>query len=353
MQPRAFLILLLATLLVVTAAAAVALLNPVAKVGGITSVPALPLLAERSVAPSAIEVTNAAGGYRLEWRDGAADAEGQWVLASKDGYPAESEQVRRLLAELAALRLSERLTADPARLPRLQLEPLDAPDARSQRLRVLAADGSLLADLFVGRSVSRLVDDSEGGTYVRLGEGTQAWLVAGRLTLPDDGLGFVDRRITTLPDDTIRRVVITHPDGTVVLAERQKGEALLTVKAGLPEATPADPAKLRRLAQLLELLSFEDVAAAAKVPFPDETVHTTVTSFDGIEMRLTLAEINGAFWLRLSANLAEEHSPVPERKEGAERFTAELDARAEGWAFRLTEAAFERLTVAPAALTGQ
>jgi hypothetical protein len=261
--------------------------------------------------------------------------------------------VRRLLAELAGLRLSERLTSDPKRLGRLQLEPLVEPVARSQRLRVLAADGSLLADLVVGRSVSRLVGDSEGGTYVRLGDDAQAWLAAGRVTLPEDGLGFVDRRITTLPDDTIRRVVITHPDGTVVLAERQKGEALLTIKAGLPEGTPADPAKLRRLAQLLELLSFEDVAATSSVPFPEAAVHTTVTSFDGIEIRLTLAEIDGAYWLRLSAMLAEEHSPVAERKEGAERFAAELDARAEGWTFRVTEAAFERLTVVPAALTGQ
>jgi hypothetical protein len=353
MQPRAFLLLLLATLLAVAAAAAVTLLNPVARVGDVAPVPALPLLAERRVAPAAIEVANSLGGYRLEWRHGVEGAEGRWLLASKDDYPAETEPVQRLLAELAALRMSEPLTHDPERLARLQLEPLEAEGARSQRLRVLAEDGSLLADLFVGRSVGRLVGDSEGGTYIRLDDDAQAWLAAGRVTLPEQGLGFVDRRITTLPDDTIRRIVITHPDETVVLAERQTSDELLTVTSGLPDGTPADPAKLRRLAQLLELLSFEDVAAAAKVPFPDATVHTTVTSFDGIEVRLTLAEIDGAPWLRLSANLAEEHSAVPERKEGAERFAAELDARSEGWAFRLTEAAFDRLTVAPAELTGQ
>jgi hypothetical protein len=353
MQPRSFLLLLLVTLLAVAGAAAATLINPVATIAGVSSIPALPQLAGRDVDPAAIEIESAGASYRLERRAAEGGPEGEWVLTSKDGYPANPESVAQLLTELAALKLSERLTDDPDRLARLQLEPLDAPDARSHRVKVLAADGSVLADLFVGRTVARMVGESQGGTYLRLGDEMQAWLAAGSVTLPEDALGFVDRRITTLPDDTVRRVAITHPGGTVVLAERASPGQPLSVKTGLPPGTPADPGRLRRLAQLLEQLAFEDVAAESAIAFPAEAVNSDVVSFDGIEVLMTLAEVDGQPWMRLSAKLAEEHSSLPERAAGAEAFAAALDARTRGWVYRITPATYQRLTMKPADLTGQ
>ena len=353
MQPRSFLLLLLVTLLALAGAAAATLINPVATISTASSAPALPLLAERGVDPAAIEVESADGSYRLERRSAEGNAEAEWVLLSKDGYPANPESIAQLLTELAKLKLSERLTDDPKRLARLQLEALDSPDARSHRVKVLAADGSVLADLFVGRTVARMVGESEGGTYLRLGEETQAWLAAGVVTLPEDALGFVDRRITTLPDDTVRRVEITQPGGAVVLAERQLAGQPLTVKTGLPAGTPADPGQLRRLTQLLEQLSFEDVAAESAITFPAEVVSSIVTSFDGIEVLMTLAEVDGEPWMRLTARLAEEHNLVPDRMAGAQAFADALDAKAKGWVYRITPATYERLTMKPAELTGQ
>jgi hypothetical protein len=147
--------------------------------------------------------------------------------------------------------------------------------------------------------------------------------------------------------------VITHPGGTVVLAERDSPAQPLNVKTGLPAGTPADPGQLRRLAQLLEQLAFEDVAAESAVAFPAEVVHSDVVSFDGIEVLMTLAEVDGQPWMRLSARLAEEHSPLPERKAGAEAFAAALDAKTKGWVYRITPATYQRLTMKPAELTGQ
>jgi len=353
MQPRSFLLLLAVTLLAVAGAVAATLTNPIAKVADSVSIPALPLLAERAGEVAAIEIESGAGGIRLELQTVEGAETGQWVLASKSGYPADPAAVKQLLVGLVALKLNDALTDDPKRFARLQLEELDAAGARSRRVRVLAADGDVLADLYVGRGVNRLVGESEGGTYLRLAGETQAWLAAGALALPADALGFADRRITTLPDDSVRRVAIAHPDGQVVLAERETPDQLLAVKTGLPEGAPADPAQLRRLAQLLEQLAFEDVAAEDAVAFPAAVVHTEVTSFDGVGVQLALAEIDGKYWRRVSASLAEEHSPLPDRKQAAESFAATLDAKAEGWVFQLSPAAWQRLTVPPAALTGQ
>ena len=352
MQPRSFLLLLVVTLLLVAAAATATFVNPIARIATQAATPALPVLAERGTEPAAIEIAGAGGSYRLE-REIAEGEAARWVAVTKDRYPADPDTIAQFLTSLAALKLNEKLTDDPERLARLQLEAPDAPAARSRRVTVLAADGSVLADLFVGRTVARMVGETEGGTYLRLGDETQAWLAAGAVALPDDVLGFVDRRLTSLPKDTVRRVSITQADGTLVMAERETPTYPLKVKSGLPENTPADPSQVVRLAQLLEQLSFEDVAAAAAVTFPAEVVTTDVVSFDGVEVVMTLAEIDGQPWMRLSAKLAEQHSVVPERKAGAESFAAALDAKTRGWAYRISPATYERLTMHPAALTGQ
>src|SRR5512145_2502897 len=97
MQPRSFLLLLLVTLLAIAGAAAATFINPIARVSGASPAPALPQLAERGVDPAAIEVESAGGSYRLERRSVEGKPEGEWVLASKDGYPANPDSVAQLL----------------------------------------------------------------------------------------------------------------------------------------------------------------------------------------------------------------------------------------------------------------
>lgn len=342
MQPRAFLGLLVLTLVAVAAAALVLLTQPGGgRVGGAER-PAFPALAERPEAAAAIDIQGRDGTVRLR-----LGTDGAWSLPDKGAYPADLGSLRALLNAARALMLAETRTSDPARLPRLWLEDPAAPDAQSLRLTVSDASGARLADGVIGRTTNDLVAGQEGGTYLRYPEESQAWLAAGRLSLSPDPLDYLDRSIVTLPADTIRRVVITRPGGAVILAERAPGEPALALKTGLAEGQAAAPKALGQLANLLNGLTFNDVARADSLAFPADATHVTATSFDGIEVRLELAVIQGAPWVRLSAALAAEHTQDAQRLAGTQAFIDQLASKTTGWAYQLPQALADRLAPTP------
>jgi len=346
MQPRSFFGLLLVTLLAIVAAAVVLATGRDGGHAGAGGEPAFPRLQAAAAEAAEIAIAGVAGAVQLR-----RGADGTWTLPGKGGYPADPRQVRQLLLDAGKLRLAELKTDNPARLHRLWLDDPDKPGALSLRLTIAAADGSLLADAVVGRTTNDLVAQQEGGTYLRYPEEARAWLAAGRLSLSPDPLDYLDRGLVDLPADTIRRVVVTRADGGVILAERARGEPALAVKTGLPEGQAADPKALANLANLLDGLVFADVAPAEAVAFPAEAINVTVTSFDGIELRLELAVVDQVPWARLTAVLGEEHGADPERLKGTQDYIDAVADRAAGWAFRLAPAAFQRLAPTAESLT--
>jgi len=344
MRPRSFLALLLVTLLAVAGAAVVLLERAPATAAGGDRRPAFPDLSARAAEIARLTVTTGSGRIELARAD-----DGRWVAPERGGYPADQATVDTLLQGLAALTLFEPRTADPARLPRLWLEEL-GPEARSLRLTVAAADGSALVDAFFGRRSNDPLGEAEGGTYLRFAGDPQAWLAAGRVAVPAELTDFLDLGIVSLPDDTIRRIEVRHPDGTHLLAERARGEPQLLLTAGLPEGGGADPAKLARLASLVDGLNFEDVRPAGEVAFPADPIVTVVTSFDGIELTFELALLGSEPWLRVAAALAAEHTENPEHLPGIEAFIAAVNARTAGWAYRIGAGSWRRLATQPADL---
>lgn len=345
MRPGSFLALLLATAIAVAAAAVALGTGEVARVETAAGTPAFPLLQED---PGRIAgLTLLARGESVAL---ARDANGRWVMTDKGGYPADQAQMRMLLQGLAKLTLYQPKTALPERLPRLWLEDPAGPEARGVRLTLRDAEGALLADAVFGKSSNDLLGTVEGGIYLRFGEESQAWLAAGRLPLPGEPGDLLDRSLVSLPDDTIRQVEIAQPDGSSLLAERERGAPALTVTSGLPEGRNADPRALARLASLVDALLFEDVRPSEEIAFPEATTQLTVTSFDGIQLRFALARVEGEPWLRLEARLAEEHTDNPDHLAGAEGFIAKLQDKVGGWSFRVSEQTWERLAVTAASL---
>ncbi len=345
MQPRSFLSLLILTLAAVAAAAVVLLTGPeTGKVGG-GGEPAFPRLL--AAGDSASDITLASGKGTVHLVRGA---DGAWSLPDKGGFPADPADVRLLLVNAAKLTLAERKTDNPDRLAKLWLEDPSGPKSASARMTVTAGDGTVLADAIIGRVTSDLVGQQEGGTYLRYPDQTQAWLAAGKLNVSPDPMDYVNRGVVSLPSDTVRRVVVTRADGQVILAERAKGDPALVVKTGLAEGQVADPKVMARLAGLLDGITFNDVAKADAKTFPSDAVHVTVTSFDGIEVRLDLAIIDDEPWARVSAALAEEHSDDAERLKGTQDFIDKLAAKTAGWAYQISQSAYDRLAPTPESL---
>lgn len=91
----------------------------------------------------------------------------RWIFVEKGNYPANGEQVRRVLVELAELRPVESKTRKPDLYPRLQVEDPTAKDGRSTLMTVKDGQGGTIADVVIGR---RRIDRLGGGRdslYVR------------------------------------------------------------------------------------------------------------------------------------------------------------------------------------------
>ena len=72
-----------------------------------------------------IDVRNAEHRTELERVDN------KWQIANRDGYPARFETVKQVVVGIAELAILETKTSVPERYPRLRVEDVDTPDAKS------------------------------------------------------------------------------------------------------------------------------------------------------------------------------------------------------------------------------
>ncbi len=265
-------------------------------------------------------------------------AEGGWTLAERDGYPVAAQPVRRLVAVLADMHLLEAKTARPDRFARLAVEPVDAEGARSQAVRLTAADGGTLADLVVGDRVGRLGGFSEDGTYIRRVDDARAWLASGRLEVSTTVTDWLVRDIVDLPADRVVSVRVEPAGDTPYAIGRPDAESDFALTPPPGEGETVEPGAVQRLAGVLAGLTLEDVASVdeAAPGTPQGTIE--VVTADGLTVTGTLVERDTAPWLSLSAVAAADAADETVAE------AATLTDRWQGWEFRLPAFVASRLT---------
>jgi hypothetical protein len=341
MSPRNFAILALATAASVGLAVS-AVLQREAPVRAADAGDALfPGLLDRLNDAREIRITSPAGKLTVSAGDKG------WALAEKAGYPVDPAQVRELALGLANLQLVEPKTADPKRLPRLELEEPGREGARSRLVEVLGAGGEPLAAAVVGKASPALYGGERGGVYVRRAGEDQAWLAAGELEVPADAMGLIGRELVDVALDRVARVTLQPPGGAtaVTLARAEAGAGFTTDAAALPEGRTLDPVKVESLAGALAGLTMNDVKPAGEVTVPPDARRTRFETFDGLAMEVTVAPTGeGASdtWLTLRAEPVAAAAGAAEPVEG--RPTAgELASRLDGWAFAVPSYLADRM----------
>ena len=362
MSPRNFVILAGAT--------AVSL---VLAIGAVVSrdVPVTAQPAATAFLPGLIDRVNEVRTVRITGPDArtitvVADEKG-WKLQEKGGYPVKAEEVRKLVLGLAGLQLVEAKTAQSDRLKRLELEdPAGGKDAKSRAVELLDKDGKPVAAAVVGTSKPGLYGSGRSGVYVRRAGEPQAWLAAGSLQLPGDGLDLVEREVIDLPMGKIARVTLGVDSPNPIRIHRPDTDTLpYTVEATAPEGREIDRDKVEQVAGSLGLLTLQDVKPAAELALPPNARHSRYETFDGLAVDVTEARIGegdaAERWVTLAVSALDpaaapppavapagtEAKPAgdaakPAEKPAAER-AAELDARVHGWAYKVSPYVGDRL----------
>ena len=350
MNAKSFVALAAVTVVVSTAAVVVLAEHQGISGGQKYDAPVIPGLLDKANDVSKIVVKDAEKTITVERKDKG------WVVADKADYPAREDRVRSLVQSLAMLRLSEPKTRKKDRYARLELQPLDAKDAKSRRVELMAGDKKL-ADMLIGKSRDTGGGKGAAGVYVRMPDEDQAWLALGEVSAKADPLTWMQAKIADVKESRTREIHLVPKDGqqVIVVQDEPTGK---TFKLGNPPegaklGKDAD-GKLKNLADAFDILEFVDVRSASELDFANPDLSITLTTFDGLILDLAGVRDGDTMWFIVDA-LKDDAIVPPAPKEGEKTVdvmteASEIQAKTRGWAFKFSDYRMKNLSLTMADL---
>jgi len=271
-----------------------------------------------------------------------------WILQQRDGFPARTDTMRKLLFDIGQLELIERKTADPGRFERLDLRDVAQAGSKASRLVMTTADGETLVDLHVGKRRDSLAG-GEPMVYVRRTDETQTYLAEGELEIKGKAPLWLFREIVDVPQESIRRATLVTADGDRLELERVAADSRDFRIVNMPEGRRIDSQySVNNAATVMDKLLFNDVRTADGMTFDPDLGHGEFTTADGVLYTVTFAadgEDATARWVGVQVT-------IPEAADEDVRALAEKHRQqTRGWAFQISDWEMERLTATVDSLT--
>lgn len=242
-----------------------------------------------------------------------------WQMIETGGYPVRADRLAALAEGLSTLRWGAARTADPSKFDRIGVgDPAEG--GSGAHIEVLTEGNSPLATLITGRREERL--------YGRLpGEGV-SYRLEGNLPPLYTREAWLDFDIVDMLPDVISGVRLTEASGRSVYLQRAPGGGPRDFAPGPPYEDDRLVSRLTASSAALALsrLAPIDAKPAAALETPFVARHITTTQ-DGLEVSISAFREPDGFYITLRA---------VEAGEGAARAET-INARAEPWAFKLTE----------------
>ncbi|MDF1719422.1 MAG: DUF4340 domain-containing protein [Minwuia sp.] len=288
-----------------------------------------------------------------EWSLSRDDG-GTWHHDARAGYPADADEVKRLVVALSRATVIAPKTADPALHDRLGLtdpKPLAEGEAgdntRSMQVVATAADGSTLAGLIVGKTKQRGSATEPAKVYVRRVGQDATWLAEGFFTVKPAPTDWLNRTLFKVTKDVVTDITVNHPDQPPLGLDRSE-YGYFHVK-DLPEGLQEQEIRLTATGRALEFLKPRDVAPADTVDFTGAT-RTVFETQSGWIVTVDLVDAGrktdnaDAFWLRFDVQFDADRivqlEPGVDGKEPTPIVAADEEARArtaaelvDGWAY--------------------
>jgi hypothetical protein len=293
-----------------------------------------------------------------------------WVVEGRDGYPAEAQDVRRLLLGLAELERVERKTSKPENYEQLELgDPMKA-DTQSVQYRLLDTDDRALATLIVGKR--RIVGGGNGRDeyFVRVPEDAQTWLVRGSIPTLRSETDWLAREIVDIDQGRVARVHVTHADGEVVRIERAATTPASFELLDIPAGRVIDvDFNVHSIGSILSAVNLNDVSRNTGELPSEGAVKFMVETFDGLRVHVDIEKVESRGVIALKAEFdaslignAPEPASSPKSEEDGKKSpllgkdevveeVALLNQRWSGWRYQIAQFIFDTLNRDVEALT--
>jgi Domain of unknown function (DUF4340) len=249
-----------------------------------------------------------------------------WVLEETGGYPIQSDLRAELLLGLEDLRFGEKRTNDATKHELIGLgDPANG--GNGARVEIFGPGADLMHSFIIGRKNEAL--------YVRAPDDTQTYRAEGILPAFYNRRAWLDLDIVNIDPSAIRSIRILDSNSQSVYLRRREGEDTRSFRPAPPNQ---DDRLISRFAASSTALAVTRLAPADIKPASDLTTqpiaqHISET-FDGLELDVKAYREPYGLWLTIRAI---------EAGEGARRAQV-INARAEGWAFRVSDYDFQDFT---------
>lgn len=327
--------------------------------------------------PGLDQKINTADHLRFESQEGGvvelARGPDGWRMSTHHDYSAHAERVTGLLKRIATLKTLEPKTKKPENHAQLNLDDPKGEFSLATRITVKAGE-TALADLVAGLNRP---PDHGGGAFVRLWGEDQTWLAEGEFKPRRRTLDLLNRDVVNIDGRRIQSARISHPakqadaggDAAdfVTVGKPVPDQSTYALGAVIPEGYGAKPDhELSAIARIADFLVFEDVRPASEITL-DRPIVSVYETFDGVKLTFRAAEqADGNIWATVKAEAGprwdgldgfveankgqdNETGRIADQFKTAEDVAAEIagiNARVDGWAYKLTDYKADRLTVA-------
>ncbi|MEQ8195479.1 MAG: DUF4340 domain-containing protein [Rhodospirillales bacterium] len=263
-----------------------------------------------------------------------------WIMKEKGGYPVEIGKVRKLVADLAGLRLIEAMTDQPEKYGKLEVQDVEKKDSRSKLVILENAKGEKLASLIVGKLELITSHANVPGLYVRRPGEKKSWRAQGELVVPHSSPNWLVERIIDIKDKDIKSLAYKSGDAKEkpFTLTREAGDKPFTLDPK-PEKGALKQDKAKDLAGALGELDLRDVRPADKVPFTTTVHHATIETFDGLVIKTEAIKLMDKYWAKFTA---EAKAPADAGSGLAKRVEA-INKRIKGWVYEVVDYRAEKL----------
>ena len=222
-----------------------------------------------------------------------------WQLAERDGYPADTSKVRKLLIDLSQLETVEEKTSNSKLYPQLGVEDVKDPKATGVRVELSGLKQPL--GLIVGKT------SGMRSTFVRVPGQAQSYLASPQLSVDGDPANWLDRTLLDIAAARVQQAQVRTSSGAPYTVKRDTREQTDFTVPDLPKGRAlTSPTAANSASSALAGLTFDDVRAlAAGEDWTKDTAQTEFRLFDGTVVTIQGRSVDDKHWIRIGSSFDE------------------------------------------------
>ncbi len=266
-------------------------------------------------------------------------ADGRFVAADKDGYPADTSKINTLLNSCLDIRTAERITDNPENHADLGVTDETAQYA----VRFFGEDDKPITGVLISDRKS-----DPDGAHARLADDHAVYFIQSPPFVSSAPMDYLDRTLVQAERSGIRKVTVLWPQGDYTLTAAPEGGDAITIDP-MPEGKQYKGTTYQSVFGALTSLQADDVRAEANIP--DKLTFDrrfVCTMSDSTVYTLQLAQHNEKTYAKIAAEFtdtapvekerrveSEEELKVKEAKLKAIEAAQKFNERHSGWIYEI------------------